>query len=83
MTNERTWILYDSRAWTGDTEDASVCEASDEPYIKAEYDGAYGGVACYSYARDGQNLVDERHEWNWYPPEAKRPSRFRKKKKAS
>lgn len=73
MSEERTYILYDSRACAGDTEDASVlvaCESDEEAH---SYEGDYGAMACFSYAiketpgDDPNELVDERFEWNWYP----------------
>ena len=63
---QRTYILYDSRACGGDTEDASVLVCCESNREACEYKGDYGPMACFSYRRDGRNLVDERFEWNWY-----------------
>lgn len=73
MDNSRTFILYDSRAAVEgmDTDEASVlvcCESDEEA---RDYAGDYGGMACWSYAREKQpddttHLVDERWEWNWF-----------------
>lgn len=76
--SDRLYILYDSRACGGDTEDASVltvCESDGE--ARNEHGGLWGAVACYSYAHDGNKLVDERLEWNWFPKEEKRRSKTR------
>ena len=64
----RTYILYDDRAadgcGTGDASVLVVCESEKEAHT---YEGEFGGMACYSYAEEGKNLVDERFEWNWFP----------------
>jgi hypothetical protein len=71
---QRTYILYDSRACCGDPDEASVlvcCESNRE--AKSYCDGSFGAaMACFSYAHDGNQLVDERFEWNWYEPPRKR-----------
>lgn len=70
MANDRrTYILYDSRACGGETDEASVlvcCESNKEA---KSYKGDYGAMACFSYRRAGQNLVDERFEWNYFDEE--------------
>ena len=67
MSN-RQYILYDDRAAHGDgTEDASVLVVCDDNEEALDYRGDFGGMACYSYAVDGKNLIDERFEWNWFP----------------
>jgi|CXWL01.1.fsa_nt_gi hypothetical protein len=72
MDNRRTYILYDSRAAVEgmDTDDASIlvcCESDEEART---YAGHYGGMACWSYAREKIDnkihLVDEQWEWNWF-----------------
>jgi len=66
-TDDRTYILYDSRAADGTgTEDASVLEVCNDDKEACEAKGDYGGMACYSYYKEGNNLVDERFEWNWF-----------------
>lgn len=66
--SERQYILYDSRAADGSgTEDASVLVVCDDEKEALDYRGDFGAMACYSYRVDGDNLVDERFEWNWFP----------------
>lgn len=65
--SSRTYILYDSRAWGGETDEASVLVVCEDNEEACEYKGDYGGMACFSYAEQGDQLIDERHEWNWYP----------------
>jgi len=66
MPEERTYILYDSRA-CGDqgTEDASVFDTADSNKEAKSLKGDYGAMACYSCRKDGNQLVDERWEWDY------------------
>lgn len=69
---ERKYILYDDRAAHGmGTEDASILEVCDSDEEACEAKDDYGGMACYSYATKGDQLVDERFEWNWFPGDPK------------
>lgn len=61
----RKYILYDSRAWGGDTSEASVLVVCEDDAEAQTYKGEYGGMACFSYRVDGKNLVDERFEWSY------------------
>ncbi len=62
----RQYILYDSRACGGDTEDASILVVCDSNREAKTYKGSYGAMACFSYRVDGKNMVDDRWEWNYY-----------------
>lgn len=66
--HKRVYILYDDRAADGlGTSDASVLVVCEDEQEAREYCGEFGAMACYSYREDGENLIDERHEWNWFP----------------
>ena len=71
--SDRKFILYDSRAAGGDTDEASVLEACESNEEALESRGDYGGMSCYSYALEKtpgdkpDQLVDEQLEWNWFP----------------
>jgi len=58
----RLYILYDSRAWSGNTDDAVVfcCANSLEEAIEDMED--FPGAVIYSYDVVGKHLVDERLE---------------------
>lgn len=63
---KRTWILYDSRACGAQgTEDASVLVVCGSEGEARSWCGQFGAMACYSYAKDGGDLTDERWEWDW------------------
>lgn len=65
--SERTYILYDSRAGDGNTEDATILVVCEDEEEANSYKGDFGGMVCFSYKDDGDKLTDERHEWNWFP----------------
>lgn len=61
----RMYILYDGRACGGQgTDDATVLVACSSDREARGYKGDYGQMACYSYAVNGQELSDERWEWD-------------------
>ena len=65
----RVYVIYDGRACDGDTSEASVILSglSEKEATRKRYGpnaGEYGTVACFSYRKDCQELIDERHEWN-------------------
>lgn len=66
--NGRQWILYDGRAVAGrGTDDAQVLVCCDSDREARSYAGDFGSeMACYSYRIVGDQLVDERHEWDWF-----------------
>ena len=68
MTEERKYILYDSRACGGDTDDAAILVVCDDDKEAREATALFDyDVACFSYAVEGTDqLVDERVEWNWF-----------------
>lgn len=82
--SDRLYILYDSRACGAQgTEDASVLEACEDDADARSACGDYGAMACYSYAHGPDStLVDEKWEWDWWPPErsGRRRKRTRKAK---
>ena len=67
MGDKRSYILYDSRACgVQGTEDACVlvsCESDEEAQ---SHKGDFGSMACYSYEIKGNELVDERWEWDYW-----------------
>ncbi len=67
---DRLYILYDSRAACpgSDTSEASILVVCEDDEDACSFKGDFGGMACYSYRKEGDNkLVDERFEWNWFP----------------
>lgn len=65
----RHYILYDERACgNGDTDDASVVCAGIRSLKEAKKDARMMGFtcACFSYREDGNTLVDERWECDFY-----------------
>lgn len=67
MNQQRAYILYDARAADGlGTDNAAVLVACESEEEAESYKGEFGGMACYSYRINGQNLEDERFEWNWF-----------------
>lgn len=67
MSN-RVYILYDSRACGGDTDEATVLEVCEDLEEAKRACGDYGGMACFSYSKCGKVLSDEQFEFNWWPP---------------
>ena len=63
---KRIYILYDDRAADGNVNDASVLVVCESEQEAKSYEGEFGGMSCYSYKDENGQLVDERHEWNWY-----------------
>lgn len=62
-TKKRTYVLYDSRAADGlGTDEATVLVVCESDQRAKSHKGGFGGMACYSYADDGKQLTDERHE---------------------
>jgi hypothetical protein len=67
--SNRLYILFDSRAATGDVADLEgtavlvVCESESQA---RSFAGEYGGMACWSYAKSGKVLTDPQWEWNWF-----------------
>jgi len=61
---KRVYIIYDSRAGGGDTEDAAVFDTCDQLPSKHKMAGEYGSCCCYSYKDDGNGqLTDQQLEW--------------------
>ena len=63
---KRVYVLYDGRACSGDTDDASVILAVESHREAKACRGEYGDMACYSYREENSELVDERFEWNYF-----------------
>jgi len=65
MPEKRVFVLFDGRAAGGmGTSDASVICVEENDKDAREVAKEYGQVACYSYRREGKNLVDEQWEWD-------------------
>ncbi len=64
---KKMYILYDGRACAGDSDEASVLVACDSNEEAKSYKGEYGQMACFSYDISGKDLINEQHEWNYYP----------------
>ena len=70
MSNDRVYILYDSRAAGGvGTEEASVLVACDDEEEAKSYQGEFDAMSCYSYCDKNGQLTDEQFEWDWYGTE--------------
>ena len=63
---ERTYILYDERAFIEGTDKAVVLVACESSKEANGYKGEFGPMCCYSYrCTKKRELVDEQWEWNW------------------
>jgi hypothetical protein len=60
--NNRTYIIYDQRAMTMSTDDATVLDTADTLREAKESAVDFGGCV-YSYRDEDGTLVDERFEW--------------------
>jgi len=68
QNRKRMWLLYDGRACGGVGTDRAICLVACISNRQAKrYRTWYGSCACYSYAEDGENLTDERWEWDFHP----------------
>lgn len=57
---QRVWLIFDARAWSGDTSEAYVLDTAQSRREAMRERRHYPGCAVYSYEdRDGE-LVDER-----------------------
>ena len=62
--SKRLYVVYDERAILGDTDDAAVMVTCDSVKECMTCAGDFGvHCAVYSYAKKGNELVDERFEF--------------------
>jgi hypothetical protein len=64
---KRAYILYDTRALGGNTDDAAILDVFESRKEAKLFQGGFSEAVCYSYRwQDECTLVDERYEWTHY-----------------